>query len=70
MSSLTGIEKRYLERILNIGGRYVLDYTDGTYREIVGRRKVDIHGRKYQTHGTSKAKEARRDLSGELPNVR
>jgi len=59
MSSLTDIEKRYLERILNMGGGYVLDYSDATYGEFFGRHKIDIHGGKYQTYGTSKAKKMR-----------
>lgn len=59
MSSLTDIEKRYLEKILNMGGGYVLDYSDATYGEFFSRHKVDIHGRKYQTYGTSKAKKMR-----------
>ena len=59
MSSLTDIEKRYLERILNMRGGYVLDYTDATYGEFFGRCQIDIHGTKYQTYGTSKAKKMR-----------
>ncbi len=59
MSSLTDVEKRYLERILDMGGGYVLDYSDATYGEFFDRHKVDIHGSKYQTYGTSKAKKMR-----------
>ena len=59
MSSLTDIEKRYLEKILNMGGGYVLDYSDATYGEFFGRHKIDIHGAKYHTYGTSKAKKMR-----------
>lgn len=59
MSSLTDIEKRYLERLLNMQGGYVLDYTDATFGEFFTRHKVDIHGLKYQTYGTSKAKKMR-----------
>ena len=59
MSSLTAIEKPYLERILDMGGGYVLDYSDATYGEFFGRYKIDIHGTKYQTYGTSKAKKMR-----------
>ena len=59
MSSLTDIEKRYLEKILDMQGGYVLDYSDSTYGEFFGRHKVNIHGRKYQTYGTSKAKKMR-----------
>lgn len=59
MSSLTDIEKRYLEKQLGMGSGYVLDYSDTTYGEFFNRHKIDIHGRKYQTYGTSKAKKMR-----------
>ena len=59
MSSLTDIEKRYLERLLGMGGGYVLDFSDNTYGEFFGRHKINIHGQKYQTYGTSKAKKMR-----------
>ena len=38
MSSLTDIEKRYLEKILNMRGGYVLDYSNATYDEFFGVR--------------------------------
>lgn len=59
MSSLTDIDKRYLERLLEMGGGYVLDYSDASFGEFFQRYKVDIHGAKYQTYGTSKAKKLR-----------
>ncbi len=59
MSSLTDIEKRYLERLLGMGSGYVLDYSDATYGEFFSRHKVNIHGAKYQTYGSSKAKKMR-----------
>ncbi len=59
MSSLTDVEKRYLERILNMGGGYVLDYTNATFEDFFRRHKIDIHAGKYQTSGTSKAKKMR-----------
>ena len=59
MSSLTDVEKRYLERILGMGGGWVLDYTDATYHEFFDRHQVDIHGSKYQAYGTSKEKKLR-----------
>ena len=33
MSSLTDVEKRYLEKILNMGDGYVLDYSNATFEE-------------------------------------
>jgi hypothetical protein len=59
VSSLTDIEKRYLERLLDMGGGYVLDYSDATYGEFFRRHGIEIHGPKYQTYGTSKAKKMR-----------
>ena len=59
MSSLTDIDKRYLEKILNMGSGYVLDYTDATFDGFFAQHGVNIHGQKYQTYGTSKAKKLR-----------
>ena len=59
MSSLTDIERRYLERVFGMGGGYVLDFTDATFGEFFERHDIDIHGRKYQTYGPSKAKKLR-----------
>lgn len=59
MSSLTDIEKRYFEKILGMQSGYVLDYSDATFGEFFNRHKVNIHGQKYQTYGTSKAKKMR-----------
>ena len=59
MSSLTSIEKRYLEKILDMGGGYVMDFTDATFAEFFNRHEVDIHGDRYRTYGTSKAKKLR-----------
>ncbi len=59
MSTLTEVDKRYLERILGMGGGYLLDYNDRTFDEFFNRHRVDIHGAKYQTYGTSKARKMR-----------
>ena len=59
MSSLTNTDKRYLEKILDMKGGYVLDYSDLTFGEFFNRYTIDIHGLKYQTYGTSKAKKMR-----------
>ncbi len=59
MSSLTDIEKRYLERLLVTKPGYILDYSDSTYGAFFKRYKIDIHDRKYQTYGTSKANKMR-----------
>lgn len=59
MSSLTDVEKRYLEATLEMGGGRVLDYSDATFGELFARYGVDIHGPRYQSRGTSKAKKLR-----------
>jgi len=59
MSSLTDVKKRYLENLLGMQSGYVLDYSDATFGEFFSRYKTDIHGKKYQTYGTSKAKKMR-----------
>lgn len=59
MSALTEVDKRYLEKILGMEGGYLLDYNDMTFGQFFSRHGVDIHGTKYQTYGTSKAKKMR-----------
>ena len=59
MSTLTEVEKRYLEKILNMGSGYVLDYKDANYGQFFDRHGVDIHGQKYQIYGSSKANKMR-----------
>ena len=59
MSSLTDVEKRYFEKLLDMQGGYVSDFSDATFGEFFGRHGVEIHGTKYQTYGTSKAKKMR-----------
>ncbi len=59
MSTLTDIDKRYLEKILDMGGGYVLDYTDATFGEFFRGHRVNIHGPKYLTYGSSKARKLR-----------
>ena len=64
MSSLTDIEKRYLEKLLGMQSGYVLDYSDATFGEFFNRHKINIHGSKYQIYGTSKAKKMRAFFGG------
>ncbi len=59
MSSITNAERLYFERILGMGDGYVLSYTDATFGAFFRRHHIDIHGPKYQTYGTSKAKKMR-----------
>lgn len=59
MSSLTDIEKRYFENLLGMASGYVLDYSDQTFAEFFNHHRIQIHGAKYQTYGSSKAKKLR-----------
>lgn len=59
MSSLNVSEQRYIEKVLDMGDGYVLDFTNDSFGALFKRYGVDIHGRKYLTYGTSKAKKMR-----------
>jgi hypothetical protein len=59
MSSLTVIDRRYLEKFLKMGDGYVLNFSDPSFGVFFGRYSIDIHGQKYQKYGTSKAKKLR-----------
>ena len=54
MSSLTEIDKRYLEKLLGMQNGYVLDYSEPTFYEFLTRTPIDLHCQKYQTYGSSK----------------
>ena len=59
MSNITDVDKRYFEAVLDMRRGYVLDYTDTTFDEFFRKHQINIHGLKYQTYGTSKAKKFR-----------
>ena len=59
MSSLTAADKQYIERVLDMGSGYVLDFKDATFAQFFDRFSVDIPGVGYQTYGASKAKKMR-----------
>ena len=59
MSSLTDIDKLYFEKILDMEGGYVLNFSDYSFGQFFARHKINIHNQKYQTYGTSKAKKMR-----------
>lgn len=59
MSTLTSIEKLYLEKLLDMSGGYVMNFTDRTFGEFFDQHNINIHERKYQTQGTSKANKLR-----------
>jgi hypothetical protein len=66
MADLTILEKRQLERVLQMGSGYVLNFTDRTFREFVadstGR---DADDQRYQYASGSKANRLRKFWSEE-----
>jgi hypothetical protein len=60
VSSLTDIDKRYLEKLFGMQSGYVLNYSDLTFGAFFRRHKIDIHHEtRYQQYGSSKAKKLR-----------
>ena len=60
MSSLTAAEKVYFENVLDMGGGYVLDFTNATFEEFFARHGIEIYGdEKYCIIGPSKANRMR-----------
>lgn len=56
MASLTSIDRRILEDLLDMGGGYVLDFSNSTYAEFFNDFGVNIYDQCYQVNGSSKAK--------------
>lgn len=60
MSSLLPLEKRQLEKFLEMSDGYVLDFSDTSFGNFfVDTANIDIHSARYQASGTSKAKKLR-----------
>ena len=60
MSSLNVIEKKSLESLFQMGGGYVLDFTDRSFDEFVRDVvNLEIHSDRYTANGTSKANKLR-----------
>ena len=59
MSSLSFSEQHHVEKVLDMGGGFVLDFTDARFAAFFKRHGVNIHANQYQTYGTSKAKKMR-----------
>lgn len=60
MSSLKVIEKRVFEDLFEMGGGYVLDFTNNTFAEFFrDTAHIDIYAQKYAFNGDSKAKRLR-----------
>ncbi len=60
MSDLTSIEKLKLERLLEMGSGYVLDFSNKTFQEfILENVNIDVDDEKYFYNGSSKANRLR-----------
>lgn len=60
MSDLTSIEKLKLEKILEMGGGYVLDFSNNTFQAfMLENAKIDIFDQKYNYNSGSKANRLR-----------
>jgi hypothetical protein len=60
MATLSSIEKRKLERLLGMGGGYVLNFSDRTFSMFFEEHTgLDIDDRRYRASGTSKANRMR-----------
>jgi hypothetical protein len=60
MSDLTSIEKLKLEKLFEMGGGYVLDFSNATFREFVlESTDIDIYDEKYNYQSGSKANRLR-----------
>lgn len=60
MSTLNAREKAKLEKLFDMGGGYVLNFSDATIGTFFGEEvRIDIHDHKYCSNGTSKAKKLR-----------
>ena len=56
MSDLTNIEKLKLEKFFQMGGGYVLDFSNRTFGEFIASSVgLSIYSTKYEDNGSSKA---------------
>jgi hypothetical protein len=66
-SEISGLDLRVVENVLEMGGGYVLDFTDRTFAEFFAEHGIEINHLRYTTAGTSKAKRLRTFLKGTPP---
>lgn len=72
-SDLTSLDRRVVEEVLEMGGGYVLDFSDRTFGEFFRDHGVEIYDERFGRDGNSKAnrlrcflKQARPPLSGRV----
>jgi len=66
-AAITELDLRVIERVLEMGSGYVLDFSDRTFAGFFYDFGVDIGATKYCGEGTSKAKRLRGFLRAEAP---
>lgn len=60
MATLSFMDQQQLEKLFDMGGGYVLNFSDRTFQEFVADAvQLDIHDAKYCKEGTSKARKLR-----------
>lgn len=59
MADLTGSDRRKLEKLLGMGGGYVLNFSDRTFGDFFDEHRVEIDAERYRARGTSKANRMR-----------
>lgn len=59
MSDLSGSDRRKLERLLGMGGGYVLNFSDRTFGDFFDDYRVEIDAERYRMRGISKANRMR-----------
>jgi len=59
MADLSGSDRRKLEKLLGMGGGYVLNFSDRTFGDFFDEYRVEIDAERYRARGTSKANRMR-----------
>ena len=66
-TGVSTLDLRVVERVLEMGRGYVLDFSDRTFAEFLREFSVDIDDPRYSVNGTSKAKRLRFFLTTTAP---
>lgn len=59
MFDLSGSDRRKLEKLLGMGGGYVLNFSDRTFGDFFDEYRVEIDTERYRVRGSSKANRMR-----------
>jgi len=68
-SGVTSLDLRVIDNILEMGGGYVLDFSDRTFGEFFRDHGIEIDDARFSVEGTSKAKRLRHFLKISQPPV-